>query len=61
MNSDSATGDLPNAAAIDRMVHEPARLLVISQLMVVAQADFNYLMRRTGLTWGNLSSHLIKL
>jgi DNA-binding MarR family transcriptional regulator len=28
---------------------------------VVESADFTYLMRQTGLTWGNLSSHMSKL
>jgi DNA-binding MarR family transcriptional regulator len=27
----------------------------------VEKADFIYLMRQTGLTWGNLSAHLTKL
>ncbi len=46
---------------IDRLVHEPARLMVMANLYVVDSADFMYLMRRTGLTFGNLSSHLSKL
>ena len=46
---------------IDRLVHEPARLLIMSYLYVVESADFVFLMRQTGLTWGNLSSHLTKL
>ncbi len=49
------------APDIDRMVHEPARLMVMANLYVVDSADFMYLMRRTGLTFGNLSSHLSKL
>ncbi len=48
-------------ADIDRLVHEPARLLIMAHLRVVESADFNFLMNRTGLTWGNLSSHLSKL
>jgi len=43
------------------MIHEPARLLVMTQLFVVQEADFIYIMRKTGLTWGNLSSHMTKL
>jgi len=46
---------------IDRLVHEPARLMVMANLYVVDSADFMYLMRRTELTFGNLSSHLSKL
>ena len=30
-------------------------------LYVVEEADFIFLMRKTGLTWGNLSSHMSKL
>ena len=48
-------------AALDRLVHEPARLAVMAQLYVVESADFTLLMHRTGLTWGNLSAHMSKL
>lgn len=48
-------------AAINRLVHEPARLLILAHLRVVERADFNFLRKRTRLTWGNLSSHLSKL
>ena len=48
-------------ADIDRLVHEPARLMILTILYVVESADFLYLMRQTGLTRGNLSSHLSKL
>ncbi len=54
-------GELHPLASIDRMVHEPARLMVLSYLDAVQSADFVFLMRLTGLTWGNLSSHLSKL
>jgi DNA-binding MarR family transcriptional regulator len=46
---------------IDRLIHEPARLMILGQLYVVEGADFLFLMRRLGLTQGNLSSHLGKL
>ena len=46
---------------IDTVVHEPARLNIMAQLYVVESADFIFLMRQTGLTFGNLSSHLSKL
>ena len=60
----AADGRIPgqfSAVSIDRLVHEPARLLIMAHLRVVESADFNFLMKRTGLTWGNLSSHLSKL
>ena len=46
---------------IDKIIHEPARLKIISQLYVVESADFLFLMRQTGLTQGNVSGHLSKL
>ena len=46
---------------IDRLVHEPARLLILAYLSVVESADFLFLMNQTNLTRGNLSSHLSKL
>jgi DNA-binding transcriptional ArsR family regulator len=46
---------------IDRLVHEPARLHILTILSLVEGADFLFLMRQTGLTKGNLSSHLGKL
>jgi DNA-binding MarR family transcriptional regulator len=47
--------------SIDRVIHEPARLMILAYLYVVESADFLFLMRQTGLTRGNLSSHLSKL
>ena len=46
---------------IDRTIHEPARLLITAHLYVVESADYVFLMQNTGLTWGNLSSHLSRL
>jgi len=46
---------------IDRVIHEPARLLILGFLSVIESADFLFLMRQTELTRGNLSSHLSKL
>jgi len=46
---------------VDRLIHEPARFMVLALLYVVESADFTFLMNQTGLTWGNLSSHLSKL
>ena len=48
-------------ADIDRLIHEPARLMIMALLYVVESGDFTFLMRQTGLTWGNLSSHMSKL
>jgi DNA-binding transcriptional ArsR family regulator len=46
---------------VDRIVHEPARLMIMALLSGAKEADFLFLMRETGLTKGNLSSHLAKL
>ena len=53
--------NLQALARIDRLVHEPARLLILAYLSVVESADFLFLMNQTNLTRGNLSSHLSKL
>ena len=46
---------------IDKLIHEPARLMIMAYLYVVESADLTFLNRETGLTWGNLSSHISKL
>jgi DNA-binding MarR family transcriptional regulator len=46
---------------IDRVIHEPARLLIVGLLNGVKQADFLWLLNESGLTKGNLSSHIAKL
>jgi len=56
---------LPNNGAgiqdIDRLIHEPSRLMIMAQLYVVQSADFLFLQNQTGMTPGNLSAHLSKL
>ena len=46
---------------LDRLIHEPARLAILTVLSSVQSADFTFLQRTTGLTKGNLSSHLTRL
>lgn len=46
---------------IDPVIHAPARLRLMTELAVLSAADFTWLINRTGLTWGNLSSHLARL
>jgi DNA-binding MarR family transcriptional regulator len=46
---------------LDRLIHEPGRLAILTVLSSVDDADFVFLQRATGLTKGNLSSHLTKL
>jgi len=53
--------DLESFSEIDRVVHEPARLMLMAALYVIDSADFTFLMNLTGVTWGNLSAHMSKL
>jgi len=53
--------DLRALTDLDRIIHEPARLLIVTILSGVISADFLFLQRETGLTKGNLSAHLSKL
>ncbi len=46
---------------LDRLIHEPGRLAILTVLTSVSNADFVFLQRTTGLTKGNHSSHLSKL
>ncbi len=57
----STSSDLSSLVDIDRLVHEPARLMILANLYVVESSDFVFLMNQVGLTWGNLSAHLTKL
>lgn len=50
-----------NLTEVDRLVHEPARLMILMVLYTVESADFTFLVNATELTDGNLSSHLSKL
>ncbi|HSU52464.1 MAG TPA: transcriptional regulator [Candidatus Dormibacteraeota bacterium] len=46
---------------IDRVIHEPGRLMIVAILSAVKECDFLYLLNETQLSKGNLSSHLAKL
>lgn len=56
-----STSHEPGIDDFDKVVHEPARLLILSTLYVVESADFVFVQNQTGLTRGNLSSHMTKL
>ncbi len=53
--------EIQAVAQLDRLVHEPARLMILMILQGVGEADFLYLLREGEFTQGNLSSHLLKL
>ncbi len=46
---------------INRVVHEPARLAILTVLAACERADFLFLERAAGLTRGNLSVQLTRL
>lgn len=55
------TNPFESLAGLDKLVHEPARLAILTALAGVTEADFLFLERLTGLSRGNLSAHLTKL
>ena len=61
MPAKPADEDLQPLAEIDRLIHEPARLMILATLNAIESADFLFVERQTGLTRGNLSSHMSKL
>ncbi len=61
MTDEPADSQADPLIRIDSVIHAPARLKVMTQLYVLEAADATFLVNRTGLTWGNLSTHLAKL
>lgn len=55
------TGSLQNLSGLDRVIHEPARLMLMALLSSVESADFLFLLKESSLTKGNLSVHLSRL
>jgi DNA-binding transcriptional ArsR family regulator len=55
------SNDLRALTDVDRLLHEPSRAVIVAILAAVESADFVFLQRETGLTKGNLSTHLTKL
>ena len=55
------TGPLRDISELDRVIHEPARLLLMALLSPVDSADFLFLLKESRLTKGNLSVHLSRL
>ena len=46
---------------LDRVVHEPVRLRIMSILSGVDVADFKFMLSTLGVTKGNLASHVDRL
>ena len=57
----SKRNDSVDTPEIDKVIHEPSRLKIVAQLYVIESADYPFLMKQLGFTWGNLSAHLSKL
>ena len=55
------SNDPADLRKINRLIHEPTRLMIMTQLYVVESADFLFLQNQLKMTPGNLSSHLSKL
>src|ERR1700723_4155968 len=58
MNKDGDNFQMPE---IDRVIHEPARLAILTVLSSCEEADFLFLERATKLSRGNLSVQLTRL
>jgi len=48
-------------SALDRLLHEPARLAILTALSACRSCDFVYLQSLTAISKGNMSNHLQKL
>src|SRR5690606_6324747 len=54
-------GSLRGLLDLDRLVHEPARLAILTVLAEADEVEFRFVEAVTGLTRGNLSSHASRL
>ena len=61
--SDAETNEaeLHPLADLDQVIHASARLMVLVHLYVVESVDYVFLKNQTGLSWGNLATHLNRL
>ena len=50
-----------NDTPLDPLIHEASRLAIVAVLNECGAADFNFVLSTTGLTRGNLSTHVAKL
>jgi DNA-binding MarR family transcriptional regulator len=53
--------DVESYLTLDRLVHEPARLVILTVLAEAEEAEFRFLEKVCGLTKGNLNGHISKL
>lgn len=59
--TDPKSPELQSLLELDRLVHEPARLAILTVLAFAEEVQFKFLEAALGLTRGNLSSHVSKL
>ena len=61
IDNPTQSNDQHPLAEIDQVIHAPARLMILVLLYVVESLDYVFLKNQTGLSWGNLATHLGKL
>jgi DNA-binding MarR family transcriptional regulator len=61
MNKSKKKGVNVPVEEVDKVIHEPARMKIVAHLYFVESMDAIFLLRQTGLTWGNLATHTKKL
>jgi DNA-binding MarR family transcriptional regulator len=61
LDTNSQGRDLRPIENLDPAIHAPARLMILALLAVVERADFTFILHQTGLTRGNLASHIGRL
>ena len=54
-------GQLRAISELNRVIHEPGRLMIVALLSAIKECDFLYLLHETEMNKGNLSSHLARL
>ncbi|GLV60226.1 transcriptional regulator [Dictyobacter sp. S3.2.2.5] len=60
-STDDINNDLQRVFELDRIIHEPARLVILAALSKAEEVDFKFLQMVTGLTKGNLSRQATNL
>ena len=53
--------DIEALLSLDKLIHEPARLAIMTILSSADEVEFKFIENLTGLSKGNLSSHSAKL
>ncbi len=59
--TDTLNPEMQTILELDRVIHEPARLVILTVCSSAEEVEFKFLETTTGLSKGNLSSHTSKL